>query len=293
MPRGGSRERRRKEAIVRRLESGESPADFDQKTRDKYPELFAPYLGRRVAALLRSSRSPSRSRSRSTSVTRDLSPSESLAPPPPYPRAQRLIALDLHNVVDQGVPFDPRRPIPDSSIAAVRKLLDFRFVPWILTWIGSQGPQSQQRRVQAEASREYIASRLGLVVTKGSHPRPNGIFLKVTDFKTGVGGKAHFCGQLRTFTLIDDNFEICQDCESCGILAFQILGGKKTKRYIPRNWVDPRAQPCNTFPEAVDYICSLFDSSGGSVELDSALESCWTRRNLNQSWTLSEESAFQ
>ena len=293
MPRGGSRERRRQEAIVRRLESGESPSDFEQKTRDKYPELFAPYLGRRVAALLRSSRSPSRSRSRSASVTRSVSCSEPPVPPLPIPGTQRHIALDLHNVVDQGVPFHPQRPIPDSSIAAIRKLLEFRFVPWILTWIGSQGPQSHQRRVQAEASREYIASQLGLELERGSHPRPNGIFLKVTDFKTGVGGKAHFCGQLRTFLILDDNFEICQDCESCGILAFQILGGKKTQRYIPRNWVDPRAQPCNTFPEAVDYICSLFDSSGRSAELQSSLESCWARRNLNQSWTLSEESAFQ
>ena len=293
MPRAGSRERRRKAAIVRRLEAGEPPEAFDSKTRDKYPELFAPYLGRRVAALLRPSRSVSRtvSRSRSTSVTRDVSPS--VAPAPPLSNPGIPIALDLHNVVDQGVPYNHWRPIPYSSIAAIRKLLEFRFVPWILTWIGTQGALSQQRRKQAEASREYIASQLGLELDKGSHPRPEGIFLKVTDFKTGVGGKAHFCGQLRTFILLDDNFEICQDCESCGILAFQILGGKKTQRYIPRNWVDPRAQPCNTFPEAVDYICNLFHSDGGSVELQSALESCWARRNLSQSWTLPEESRFQ
>ena len=178
MPRGGSRERRRKAAIVRRLDSGESPDLFDQRTRDKYPELFAPYLGRRVAALLRSSRSVSRtaSRSRTSSPTRDVSPS--ISPSPPRPGIP--IALDLHKVLDQGLPFDPQRPIPDSSIAAVRKLLEFRFVPWILTFIGTQGPQSQQRRVRAEASREYIASRLGLELAKGSHPRPNGIFLKVT-----------------------------------------------------------------------------------------------------------------
>ena len=290
MPRAGSRERRRKAAIVRRLEAGEPPEAFETKTRDKYPELFAPYLGRRVAALLRTSRSVSRSRSRATSVTRDVSPSR---PPSPPPNPRIPIALDLHNVLDQGVPFDPRRPIPDSSIAAVRKLLDFRFVPWILTWIGSQGAQSQQRRIRAEASREYIASQLGLELAKGSWPRPEGIFLKITDFKTGVGGKAHFCGQLRTFIILDDNFDICQDCESCGVLAFQILGGRKTKRYIPRNWVDPRAQPCNTFPEAVDYICSLFHSDRGSVELQTALESCWARRNIHQSWTLREESGFQ
>ena len=288
MPRAGSRERRRKAAISRRLSAGEPPHTFDQKTRDKYPELFAPYLGNRVAALLRSSRSVSRSRS--SSPTRDVSPSRSLAP---LPNPGIPIALDLHNVVDQGLPFDPQRPIPDSSIAAVRKLLEFRFIPWILTFIGTQGPQSQQRRIRAEASREYIASRLGLDLEKGSHPRPNGIFLKVTDFKTGVGGKAHYCGQLRTFVLLDDSFEICQDCESCGVLAFQVVGGKKTQKYLPRNWVDPRAQPCNTFPEVVDYICNFFDPSGSAVELQSALESCWARRNLSQSWTLPEEPRFQ
>ena len=166
MPRAGSRERRRKAAIARRLSAGEPPHTFDQKTRDRYPELFAPYLGDRVAALLRSSRSVSRaaSRSRSTSVTRDVSPSRSPAPPPSHGIP---IALDLHNVVDQGLPFDPQRPIPDSSIAAIRKLREFRFIPWILTFIGTQGPQSQQRRVRAEASREYIASRLGLELAKG------------------------------------------------------------------------------------------------------------------------------
>ena len=261
------------------------------RDRDRYPDLFAPYLGGGgVAGPVTPSRSVSRSRSRQTSVTRDVSPSR---PPSPPPNPGIPIALDLHNVVDQGVPWNPWRPIPYSSIAAIRKLREFRFIPWILTFIGTQGPQSQQRRVRAEASREYIASRLGLELAKGSWPRPEGIFLKVTDFKTGVGGKAHFCGRLRTFILLDDNFEICQDCESCGILAFQILGGKKTQRYIPRNWVDPRAQPCNTFPEAVDYICSLFDSSGSAVELQTSLESCWARRNLSQSWTLPQESGYQ
>ena len=141
MPRAGSRERRRKAAISRRLSAGEPPHTFDQKTRDRYPELFAPYLGNRVAALLRSSRSASRaaSRSRSSSVTRDVSPSRSPAPPPSHGIP---IALDLHNVVDQGVPFNHWRPIPHSSIAAIHKLLEFRFVPWILTWIGTQGAHS-------------------------------------------------------------------------------------------------------------------------------------------------------
>ena len=207
MPRGGSRERRRIAAIQRRLDAGEDPYSFDSRTVRKYPELFSPFLGPAGrAAFGLAPRSP-----RDSSETRTPSRSRSPAPLPPTPVTRGPIALDLHNVLDQGRTFNPARPVPDSTIAAIRKLREFRFVPWILTWIGSQGPQSSERRRNAEWSREYIASQLGLEFPKGSHPRPEGIFLKICDFKTGIQGKAHFCQHLSTFLILDDNFEICKD----------------------------------------------------------------------------------
>ena len=248
MPRGGTREHRRKEAIVRRLDAGELPSTFAQETLDRYPELFAPYLG---GAEQQTILEPAAGREQDTSPTRSASRSRS---PTPARVPLKPIALDLHGVVDQGVRWNPDRPVPDSSIAAIRKLREFRFIPWILTWIGTQGPESNRRRERAVATREYIASQLGLDQDPGTEPHPDRIFLKISDFRTGVRGKARFCSELGTFLLLDDNFSICADCESCGILAFQVLGGRKIQKYFPRRWVDPRARLHTDFPRTVDYL---------------------------------------
>ena len=275
MPRGGTREHRRKEAIVRRLDAGELPSTFAQETLDRYPELFAPYLG--GAELLDYPTSPTTSPSRSRSPARLA---VSLHP--------QAIALDLHGVLDQGLRYNPHRPVPDSTIAAIHKLREFRFVPWILSWIGTQGANSSKRRGQAQRTREYIASQLGLDLSPGSEPHPDRIFLKISDFRTGEQGKAHFCGQLGTFILLDDNPEICQDCESCGVLAFQICGGRTRRRYIPRNWIDPRARQFTDFPTAVDHICALLGPQGPAPQLQLALEQCWLGRDLRHPGTLTE-----
>ena len=142
---------------------------------------------------------------------------------------------------------------------SVSALIAAGFVPWILSYIGHGGPDSDRRRKALEKARRYLAKQLGLSSDLPSEPVPGKVFAFVCERKLfhprfQCGGKAEQLEHFDTQILLDDSKEICEEAAARGQLAYRV----------------PRLD----FPPVVDEVIS--DLQRGT--LNSKIEQAWEER---------------
>ena len=211
--RGGKREKRRKAIYVANLEAG------------RWTEV-RPSTSSRFYTFTYDEQSSSSSAAPSSAVP---SAAPSSAPPTPVDTQVETsaltgipIAIDFHRVLDGG---SVDGFIPAENVRAVAALIAAGFIPWILSYIGTAGPDSSRRRQALEHSRRKLARQLGLSEDLPSEPVSSKIFAYVCDRKLfnnrlQCGGKAEQLEHFDTQILLDDNKHICAEAAEWGQHAY-------------------------------------------------------------------------
>ena len=195
-----------------------------------------------------------------------------------------VLAVDLHNTLDQGRKYSKSQPIPESSILALVNLSKV-FTIWILTFVGTEGKYSAERRNQAARVRDFIASRLNLSACDGP-PKPGHISLQICDSRCGELGKAVLCRNFGVYFIVDDCKEICEECESYGILPFQITfsrssGNKRGRSRVYQSFDNLITQNFKDFPECAEEILHFWSSHRLFERWLEATDLIWERRSRN------------
>ena len=86
------------------------------------------------------------------------------------------IAIDFHNTLDDG---GVDGYIPSEHVRSVSALIAAGFLPWILSYIGTNGQDSDHRRKRLEVARRFLAKQLGYATDCGSEPVAGKIFAHV------------------------------------------------------------------------------------------------------------------
>ena len=138
------------------------------------------------------------------------------------------IAMDFHNVLDGG---SADGFIPSEHVRSVSLLISAGFVPWILSYIGNSGPDSQRRRFKLEKARRYLAKQLQYPTDCPAEPTQGKVFAYVCERKLysdryRAGGKAEQLQRFGTDILLDDNSSICNEAEAWGYVAYQVKDQK-------------------------------------------------------------------
>ncbi len=299
-PRRGKREARRREAIKREVEAGRlHPQDLlptksvaSYTLTDKEGQAWA-LSGEAAAGVLSKPAQPrfhnwktKRRRTEAPSSSTDLRRPEDPVfeavnagrkPPSPQvtdeselePQLEEeteeeedtnalCVSVDLHNCLDNGQDF-----VPDSCTHAYKRLQEEGFIPFICSYIGLGGPDSQHRNNQAEDSRLRLASALGLPLTDPGYPSRQGVHLalarkKVFNQKTRTGGKAQLLRHFGAWVHIDDSYEVLDECESAGILCYQVTNPRSRRHREFRSKVLHRHPPCADFPTAVAEVIANY-----------------------------------
>jgi hypothetical protein len=150
----------------------------------------------------------------------------------------RLVALDLHNTLDDG---GRKSYIPSRHVEAVKELLKVGLIVWICSYIGrsiggdAQAQwESQRKRNQAEERRVWLAKRCNLDPSRVDKPTKGFLFLCITDRKVfsqhhswdtarqHLNGKGECLYAFDTQVLFDDNACVCREVEQYGVLAYQV-----------------------------------------------------------------------
>ena len=166
------------------------------------------------------------------------------------------IAIDFHRVFGDGS-LDGF--IPTENVRAYAAFIAAGFVPWILSYIGHGGRESDRRRKALEQARRYLAKQLGLSSDLPSKPIPGNLFAFVCERKLfhprlQCGGKAEQLEHFDTQILLDDSKEICEEAAAWGQLAYRV----------------PRLD----FPRVVDEVISNLHRG----TLNSKIEQAWEER---------------
>ena len=149
------------------------------------------------------------------------------------------LALDLHNSLDDG---SEEGFIPSVHIRAVERLLEANFLVWICSYIGRYGQDSAARRARAELRRRDLARAVGLNPEPVDRPTEGHLFLCIVDRKLwsdsplascNFNGKAAALEHFGTRFIIDDNVDICEECCTSAILAYQCCStGRPNKQRL-------------------------------------------------------------
>ena len=184
------------------------------------------------------------------------------------------IALDLHNSLDDG---SEEAFIPSVHIRAVERLLEANFLVWICSYIGRYGQDSAHRRARAELRRKDLARAVGLSSAPVDCPTEGHLFLCIVDRKLwsdsplascNFNGKAVALEHFGTRFLVDDNVDICEECCTSAILAYQCASTGRPKQQ--RLYKDPflaAEQLEHVGGYSFDLICSdiIEDRNSGAL----------------------------
>ena len=186
-----------------------------------------------------------------------------------------LIALDLHNTLDDG---SHSGRIPPENAKAVRLLFQEGFLPWVCSYIGLHGKHSAERREQAVKTLASLATQAGFCPAPAEEPTDGYLCVKIVNGKLWSrhhpndwkNGKGKCLRALNTRILVDDNCEVCTEVEShYRVLAHQVREPRqehKKRRHTPGVFRSELCAPCRvrlgsfdhpiseTFVEAVNRI---------------------------------------
>ena len=134
-------------------------------------------------------------------------------------------------------------------------------MPWILSYIGTNGQDSEHRRTRLEVARRFLAKQFGYATDCGSEPVAGKIFAHVCNRRLynerwQSGGKAECLVRFGTGILLDDNRAICREATEWGILAYN----------VPRQ-------------KFSDIVAQVIEESR-SPELEQKLQESWQNRIL-------------
>ena len=136
--------------------------------------------------------------------------------------------------------------IPSVHIRAVERLLAANFLVWICSYIGRYGQDSAARRAKAQRIVNNLARAVGLNPEPVDRPTEGHLFLCIVDRKLwsdsplascNFNGKAACLEHFGTRFLIDDNVDICEECCSSAIVAYQCKSTGRPKQQ--RLYKDP------------------------------------------------------
>jgi len=184
------------------------------------------------------------------------------------------VAVDFHGVLDLGA--RDNKP-SELVVKAVQQLRQSGFTVWVLSYIGKQGKDSDRFRQNCDELCGNLAKLCGLEYPC-SRIKPKGLFVDIItqrlyDRKSGREGKAGVLRQRGTRILIDDRAQIAYECESYGLLVYQVIPTSLRDQfpvYYPRC---PELQdhcPSENLREAVDKLLSddRTPVKGGALKLD-------------------------
>jgi hypothetical protein len=137
--------------------------------------------------------------------------------PAPAAVVPTVVAIDLHNTLDTGAHYGlAKDTVPAAFIVHLRRLQRAGYSLWIVSYIGQR---STDQREKARRTVRDINIRL---IAAGS---TSTIPLKITDRRTGIGGKTEFLRSIGASVIIDDNALICQEAQQAGLRSLQVTRG--------------------------------------------------------------------